>query len=233
MLNKYDKKYKEYLKLRERLDEVGTLIAKIPSVKLDKPYQRGWVIKYDLRPDIKRRKDVADILFILDKGYHKYHFTNDVKTVKAVRKGAKYIEYTLKKKKSRVSLEPGKRRLTEKEYNALPDKFKVYFIMDTSSEIYTKWKRKEYICYLPHYWLLLKARPNIVTHLRGKACDLETEYTQLRSKLQDMWNVYLSNYSSSYPAYKDRTRVRAKIQKFKHGAIDDIYIDKIPRVYDW
>ena len=83
----------------------------------------------------------------------------------------------------------------------------------------------------------------MVHSLRGKASDLETEYTEVYHKLQHLWNVYLVNYSSSHPAHKDRVRIRAAIQNFKNtykGSYDlidsdlpEIYNDKIPKEYDW
>lgn len=46
-------KHKEFIKLQNRLSELQKKLSKMPNVKLAKPYQRGWVIRYDVRSDIK------------------------------------------------------------------------------------------------------------------------------------------------------------------------------------
>ena len=66
MINKYDLKYKEFLKLKRELSILGDKLKEIPWIKLEKPYQKGWIIQYDVRDDIKRRKDYPSLVELVE-----------------------------------------------------------------------------------------------------------------------------------------------------------------------
>lgn len=65
--------------------------------------------------------------------------------------------------------------------------------------------------------------------------EIQSEYRKLHNKLFDSgkyeeFNIHLDK---TFPKYKDRTKVKNKINKFKNGDIEDIYNEKIPQEYYW
>lgn len=228
MLNKYDLRYKNFLKLERQYDAVSTKLYKLPMVKLEKPYQRGWFIVYDLREDIKRRKDAPVILEAINTGLSFIH-TRNVEDVRAVRAGKKSV----RGKRGQIrSLEPGRIKLSEDKYKKLSKEVAQYFELDMFSDAYRKYKYKLYYLNMPRYWTVLKVKPNLITHVPRKGGELESEYTKLRDQLWRFWNEK-HGYSKSFPKHKDRTKTRAAIQKFKNGETDDVVIKKIPLEYKY
>lgn len=235
MLNSEEIKYKEFIKLQNRCNKLWNELRDLPLVKLENPYQRGWVISYDLRSDIKNRKDYPEIKEALDLGWHET-YTNNVKVVRAIRNGDNSSLIKGKYNKARLISDyyPIRNKISEKEY-LISKSLNKYYTLDSTSEAYTKYNRKYYYCSFPSYWLVLKVKPNIITHTRLKGGEIEREYDFLRYKLYGSGDYYnfLTNYSKSYPSYKDRTKVRSKIRKFINGDIDDIYNDKVPLEYTY
>lgn len=228
MLNKYDLKYKNFLKLERQYDEVSNKLYKLPMVKLEKPYQRGWFIVYDLREDIKRRKDAKIILEAINTGLSFIH-TRNVADVRAVRAGKKSVRG---KRGQTRSLEPGRIKLSEDKYKKLSKEVAQYFELDMFSDAYKKYKHKLYYLNMPRYWTVLKVKPNLITHVPAKGGILESEYTKLRAKLSVFWDEK-HGYSKSFPRIKDRAQVRSAIQKFKHGESEDVEIKKVPLDYKY
>lgn len=235
-LNKQDLKYKEYIKLRNRLDKVYLELRKLVNVELKKPYQSGWIIYYDLRDDIKRRKDYPMIKQILELGYPKA-YTRNVKVIKAIRSKESTIKI-----KSRWGLHaisnyyPKSNYITKENYDILQKQalnIDKYFSLD--SEYKTRSNRYRYYCTLPQYWLVLKVKPNMITHryLKGGALEEEEAYLKDRLWYSGEFISFHVNYGSSYPAYKDRSKVRDKISKYMKGEIDDIENEKVPKEYDY
>lgn len=231
MLNKYDLRFKNFLKIQEKLFTLEEELGKLPLTKLSKPYNDGWIISYKLRDDIKRRKDNYILEEVLERGYSQYK-TNNLNSVKAVRRGEKVITKVIKKKRVRIDLRPGKYCINEKRYLTLSDVAKKYFSLDTICDAYKIWGRKFYYAYLSDYYLVLRAKPNVITHTIKKGGEIESEIAFLRDQLYEFWREQ-HNYSKSYPRYKDRTKTRAKIQKFKKGELDDIYNERIPLEYEY
>lgn len=231
MLNKKDKKYKEYLKLVKKVDEVGTKFYRQELVKLDEPYQCGWEIIYDVREDIKRREDYPYIKELIELSYYP-NYTRNVNLVRAIRRK----ENSFQGKRGIVlvnSCLPHRKDLYKEDLVNL--KLNKWYELDERHPSYIKYKREIYKLTLPSYWLVLKVKPYIVTHTRGRDAELESEYDKLRKELyfSGKYDKFIPNYGSSYPAYKDRTKLRDSISKFKNGQIDDIYNEKIPLIYDW
>lgn len=232
LLNKQDKKYKEYLKMEDELSKLREQIYKLPLVPLKEPYQRGWMIYIKLREDISNRKDAGDIKNAIEIGYYESKFTNSVEEVKAVRAGKKSYTKIIKKKRFSVELTPSRKMLSEKKYNDLPEKVKKYFVLDIFNDSYKKYGTKLYHTTLPYYYITLKVKPNMITHQRQKGGELEERYAFLEAKLQDFWREKY-NYSKQYPRSKQRTETRDDIKKFIKGEVEDIYIKKAPLEYKY
>lgn len=229
MLNKHDYRLKSYLKLEKKMQEVREKLWAIPWVPVGEPFKDGWYIFYDLRKDISFRKDAQIIRDAIGIGYYR-SFTRNVVHVKAVRAGKKSVKG---KKGKIISLCPGKCRLTPKEYEALSPTIKRYFELDELSERYTKWGIKEYRINMPAYWLTLRTKGRVVTHIQKKGGELESEYQFLSDQYYNFFDMR-TGYTIGYPKHKARRQTRDAIQKFKNGDSDDICVERFRMDYtDW
>ena len=204
VLNKYDKKYREFLKAQKRLDEIQEELRKLPVRPLKMPYQRGWAVSVKLRDDIMRRTDAPLFENLLQLGYQEGYITTSLNDVKAIRRGEKFTSYiNTKGQKVKCSLVPGKRMITEEQYKSLPLNVHKYMDFDPDSYLYKRYGRKTYAVYLPEYWLVLRARPHIVTHQYIKGGELEKEEQHLRSFLQEYWREWCPSGHAYLPKWKD------------------------------
>jgi hypothetical protein len=225
VLDKYEKKYKEFLKAEKRLHEIQKELRNIPLVPLKVPFQKGWEVTIKLRDDIARRSDANVINTLLFLGYDKGYITKSLNDVKAIRKGQKSIPYIdAKGRKCSRSLIPSKKRVSEDRYNEFPNSMQKYFDYDRISLLFKTYGRKIYEVYLPDYWLVLKVRPYIVTHQRIKGGELETEEKKLKSFLEEYWREWFGNSGRSWlPRWRDeRPSLKASIKKFLKGEIEDL-----------
>ncbi len=239
MLNKEDLKYKEFIKLQTRLMKLWEKLKDLPNIKLKEPYQRGWIIKYDVRDDIKNRADYPAIKELVEKAWHDTE-TNNVNVIRAIRKGDTQVRIKNRygKLDSITNYYPRRADISENEclQECLISKTaKKYYILDTLSERYRKHGYKRYYLSFPNYWLVLKVRPNIITHrkLKGGAIQKEHDFIEDRLYRSGEFSGFVTGYGSCYPAYKDRGKVRTKINKFLTGKIEDIYNEKVPKEYDY
>ena len=205
-ITKQEKDYKEFLALEKRYNELWEQLRKRNWIPLPEPIQKGWEISFVLRDDIKRRKDAPEIQQALDLVQHSFR-TRDLKLVKQVR--------------------------SIKSFKKVNSNISCFFEVDPENEKWKSFRGSKYCLSVPHYWLELKARPYYVTHQLDKGGEIEQEHDYLQDRLRLYWLKYGTNYSTSYPAYKDRAITRDKIQKFKKGEIDDIINEKIPKEYDY
>lgn len=229
LLHKHDLKYKKFLKLQARVDELWKQICKVPLVKLKEPYQKGWIVTYELKPEIRRRKDADVIQQVVDLTYSSNHIRK-VEWVKAIRSGAKKV---IVKGNKWHSLIPGRSGLKVEEYEKLPPAVAKYFDLDTLSDLYKKYGYKRYYATVPQHWMNLKARPYMVTHERIMGGPIQKEHDRLEQELRSYWRTVGGNYSVTYDKEAVRTEQRTLIQKFKNGEIDDIPATKGRMIYDW
>ncbi len=237
LLNKHERRYKDYLATEKRYNEVGRLLRKMPLVKLKEPFQKGWEIYLDLRDDIKRRTDYPSIKAALDLVTSTWT-TRNVALVRRIRSNGRYdrlvSENYLGNHKYRWAYLPTLSHIRgEEKVKNLSADVRKWFTLDSYAEKWSNFRGHMYYLNMPKFWIEMKVRPNIMTHQYLKGGELEKEYDFLRDKLNYYWLDFATNWSSSFPAYKDRAQIRAKIQKFKKGEIDDILIEKIPREYDY
>lgn len=235
MLDQEELKYKEYLKLQKRKDELSKKINKLPNVKLDKPYQSGWIISYDVREDIKRRSNYPIIKEVIELGWHD-SYTKNVNVIRAIRRKEKTMIKSRFGSLNCVSTYyPQRKNISDDTYQKLDFKTNRYFELDTSSERYRKYQRKEYYVTVPSFWLVLKVKPNMITHKRKKGGEMESEYDCIMHRLywSGEFQSFIINYGRSYPVSKDRARTRSDIRKFLNGDIEDIYVNKVPLEYEY
>lgn len=228
MLNKHDYRYKNYLKLEKKMREVWEKLCQVPWIAVGKPFKDGWYIFYDLRKDVSARKDADIIRAAISRGFHR-SFTRNEAHVRLIRGGKKSAKG---RKGKTIDLSPAKDFLTVKEYEALDIRIKKYFELDDLHERFRKWGIKNYKIKIPYYWLVLRVKGRVVTHIQKKGGELESEYQFLRDQYYSYFDLG-TNYGKSYPCYKDRAKVRAAIQRFKNGDAEDICIEKVPMEYEY
>lgn len=229
VLNKQDKDYKEYLKLSREYSNVTDAIRAIPYKDVV-PYQRGWVLTFDLRDDISRRKDAPMLRKLLHDTHHAFT-TTSVNLVRRVRqlKGLPEImgdplfakETTYRGFKSLVR---------EAYYLSLSPEERKYFYESTEYTYY-RGKGKFYRCDIPRHWIICKIKPNMITRARGIDGELESKYHKLREQLWLLWSKYLRG-DKLYRRTAERMEIRDKIQKFMKNEIEDdqLHVDVF---WDW
>ena len=198
-------------------------------IELKVPYQSGWYIKYEFKPEISRRKDIEVLEQVLRTGYEGYGFTSSADDVRRIRRGETFR--VIKKGKVRIDFRPQRKKLTEREYNELTPQIRKYFELDEFSEMYRIYKRKYYRSVMSLNWLVLRVKPRIITHIQKKGGVLQKEYQFLRDKLNTYWREYFS-YKRAYPKQKERVDTRDKIQKFIKGETQDVMLNKYKMGYD-
>ena len=233
-LDKQERRYKDFILCRDRFWEIRNYRRNMPAVPLKEPYQRGWIVYLDLREDIKRRKDYPSIRKAFDLAAVEAR-TRDVRLIKRLRSNRSYLPICrdVSVKKLGFYQFPQLSKIRKSEYeNLLPSERKWYELA-SFEEKWASFRGSYYQLNIPLYWVEVKVKPNIITHTYALNSALEKELAELRKKLDIYWKEFGHNYSTSYPAYKDRTIMRDKIQKFKTGEIEDIIIEKIPKEYDY
>lgn len=222
-LNDKDKLYKEFRKLQVELNKLYELRYNQPKIKLDEPYQKGWIIYYDLRDDIKKRDDSSRILRAIQLGYSN-QTTRSVAHVRNVRSGL-----TVKS-----PLYPG---LRERELKKIPEDLQKYFIKSYRYAQSKYWTQHNFyeIC-IPKYWLVRKVKPNMITHVVDNL--LEQEITKLRTQIyeSDKYVSFTKRDQHSFCSY-NKAKERGHNQKIKSHVrnynFDEIFNEKFPPKDKW
>ena len=184
MLNKYDLKEKEYIKLEIEYNKI--LRSRNEYVKLDKPYQKGWKIYISLRQDILNRSNSANILQAIKLGFDNFKCIYKVYQIKNIRKKIYGETIVLFNKQRYLSYFPDKIGYKQKVFNTFKEEIKKYFI-------YNDFKKLYYIN-LPYYYYVLKSKPNIITHERVLDPEKESRKHYISERMYTLRNY--CNYNS-------------------------------------
>ena len=229
MMNKKEKRHKEYLALERERTEIWTKIRNLPLIPYEKPIQNGWTINFELRSDIAKRDDAQYIKLALSVGYKPAYLKN-IKHIQMMRSGKKGYWTTYQKRRVWTPFSPYVVWLKDFEYEKLHPAIKKYFYRP----IFGWWDfpryRDRYRIVMPEFWLIAKPRPYYLTHYRNVDGKLESRLAWINMKLEN-YPEFRTNYGRSYPAHKDRTRIRAAISGFKKGEVPDIINEKVPMEY--
>lgn len=204
-MNTKDKKYKEYLKLLEKLNENYKAQKNLGYKPLEKPIHHGYDAFFILRDDIQRRVDVNVFQYILD---------NFSKSVWSRRKDFKYYSHKYKKY---IKLNPSIRNINESEYGKLHESIKKYFI--EFEEKYWGGIRKIYTCVVPSHFFKIKIVKSYKTHYKVIDSVLKQEESYLEDKLySDFYNLqaYHGNAPKRYTQLcnrRDRRNTKIEIKK--------------------
>lgn len=250
-LNPQEKKYKEYLKIQRRLDELYQKRRKAIKTPLKEPYQKGWIISFNLSKQALNRADGLIMKAVLDWISVDYT-TNDVSQIRLARKfkswkDFKFQMYTAKNRKGNVfnikyDLGPHLKPITESQYDSIDQSLQKFFYR--REEQITNWSGSNtftkilYYSNIPEYYIEVKVSPNMITHTTKIDSEILKEEAFLEAKRYELeYNGDAAgkyrNYGSSYPATKDRTRTRDVTRKFLKGEVEDIPNEKIKREYDY
>lgn len=227
-LNKQEKQYKEWIGIIEEINRIREELRKLPLIELKEPYQNGWVLSFELRDDIKNRKDYNNIQKALDLVHYSIK-TRNVKLIKYIRNHKNFSNFNFNGKKYET-IHPQLQLLREKQYNSLTEEIKKWFTLDSENEKYASFRGHKYKINIPRYWLEIRIKPFMITHAYQKGGKLEKRL----QFLEDKWNSFhqfFTNYGRTFPANKERLIVKRKINKFLKGEIEDVDNEKIGMEY--
>lgn len=236
-INKQEKEYKEYLKIKKICKELWDEIRSIPYVKMEKPEQHGWFVDIELLPEIMRRDDSEKLNAVL-KLFVNSHVLNknqgnivsSIRKLKTFNKCRKlfYVNY----KDELVYVGPHINSLNEKEFKKVPEELHKYIYKSETQHV-SRWGGSTYTTVryhlnLPDYMFQLKVRKRMMTMVKDINPKLESDYT-FYSYLEDKLGLkYRYYYDRDYRDRRNpdiqRPKVRDSIRKYLHGDIDD---DKI------
>lgn len=222
LLDKFERNKRKFIYLEKRRSEILDILSKRTPIPLKEPYQDGWIISWKIKKDIDKRRDYKNILKIFNLCFSYKRKIKKASYISFIRKGYKNINL----KGKYIDFSPGIKRLSEKEFNDLPNELKNFFIKE-KNQYFSGYSYRIY----NFNFVELKVTKNIVTHYFEKGGDLEKELSFITKILYSVENPFFINYGKSFPAHKDRTSIRSQIQKFKKGEIEDIDIQKIPLEY--
>lgn len=226
-LNKKELKFKSLLKIEARILEVHSILRNSPKILVE-PFQRGWITFIDVRDDIKRRENYPYIKEIIELSFSRY-VTKDVKYIKLIRSLKSYEKVmTSYRKVYRYGIDYPI-LIPEKKYNNLCTQSKKFLEEDIGSSAYSLFKGKYYRVKIPHYYLVLKVKPNIITYIREDDPILLGELEFLRKKVRELYGY--SIYRKTRPSNDIRVRARSEISKFLKGINEDINIEKSKQDY--
>lgn len=209
VLDKYELRYREYLKAQRELDEIAEQDKKMPWIPVNKPYQDGWFLELDFRDEVKRRDDFNHLRAVLNLCARRGR-TKDPKLVSAIRKcrrlsqayalfprydngmyaskiGTTKTEWIKEHHYSYVC-SPYLVLLSQEQYDSLSATSKkwVYYSKYDSEQLYFRGKRV-YKCCFPDNFLKMKVKPAMVTHTKEMDPDLKSREAELEKITNAYW----------------------------------------------
>jgi hypothetical protein len=218
-INKYEFYEKETIRLSKRLDEISKEIRNQPYIQVP-PFQRGWETSIVLREDISNRKDADFILHLINIGYQQTKHIRSLEHVKLIRRGILVHKWKSKydDKIHSIDFVPDKIRFSEKQYEELTEREKPYFLKDT----WWLWRYHDKTAYyinIPSYWIKLKVTPCMYDRIMDKNGELETEYSEIKSKLYNppYSKYFFGRYTKWNRISKEQNRIQIHKMKLKEG----------------
>ncbi len=243
MINRIDQKEKDFLKIRKRLDEIGEIKRSLPWRELEKPEHCGWEVNFTLNKK-GLANDKADkmlrVITACDRGYTLKMDKADI--VSKIRQDRTFesirpLFMTDRSLDGRLVYNgPGLTRLTEKEFNELPEDlqrhngdgrgYHFYFVEKVTPYV-NKWGGaqhlyKTYHPYISPDFLSVEVRKKIVTHVQDIDPKLISEKKFLDDQLEEYWRK-----RGGHRRWQDRkvprSRVNEAARKVVKGELDDIH----------
>jgi len=167
---------KQIIQKNKRSKELWKIRRNMPLVPLEEPYQKGFIRFFVVRDDVRRSKDGDFFQGILNKINTKM-YSETRKFLKKKRKFGRRIYVERDQKLARLSIHQWndpKLGLTTRE--------RPYFL---KREEYSPFRKRYNIYYeFTEPWRFVwRVRPNMITHYKPLDSDLEKEYDELHSYL--------------------------------------------------
>lgn len=187
--HKKEKRYKRFLLLNRKIDEVLKAKSNLGFIKLENPISYGFIKTNILRDDILRRKDAKYYQEVLDACNRAVWNKADDFIISDF----EYMfmknseDYTLEKvsgTKNKYSEKVGKRRINDKEYNKLHVKSQKFFNRH-EEELSWGGTRVFYKSNLS-YQLVEKVSVSYITHKREHDSELEKKYSELSDEFSQL-----------------------------------------------
>lgn len=224
-MNTKDKNYKKYLKTQRRIREIREAKKALGYEKLDKPYQKGFNMKWGLRDDILRREDADVLIYIVEKyGTSIYSRTGEFKHWSRTHRA--YID-----ERPRFKLIP------ESEYDTYVSKVQKWFKYDPAEDKYSFWYggvKRFYRVDIPDYFLVEKVEKNWVTHYKVHDEVLEQELSEqydLSDRLIDYRRWYRMGHKTAkyYKTSKNR-KLRRKLRMEISKRVNEDTLEEIESI---
>ena len=227
LLNKHELRFKEFYKIRKEIDQIWNKQRNTPSVKLDKPYQIGWILSLTLSNECLRRKDGLDLLRVLNICKIDYTTRNisDIKLARRVKsyKHFRQIYYT-ESNHNRNYHGPSFGHISEQYYNTLTPSIQKHFYKWIDRGY---WGTKEEVRYspiIPDVYVMVKVLPNMITHQRTPDPELKSRESFLHKKSDNLEYTGYNNLWSGERMNKpnSKSKYKADIKKYLKNEIEDI-----------
>lgn len=257
-LDKRERRYKKYIALMDELNDLNEKERALPWVEVEKPYQDGWTVYIDFRDDIKRRVDYSTLQSVLDlvKVVGRTKNPKIVGSIRNLRKIEKVYSLFHNRKNPRdSSLEFGDvfshrsfyqskhgfapiiGRLKSEHWEQQSEQVKAWFNKITDLKNWHGF-REWYECSLPRYWLIVKVKPAMVTHIKEidpvikkRMAELDSEMDKLRYRYGVRYWRYSYDWSEkAHGAH--RAQQRNAIGKIIKGESDDYEVKGAIHNYD-
>lgn len=210
LLNKQERRHKRFIALEKEANQLYRIGRKLPWVEV-KPYQDGWLLRIELREDIKRRGDALHIQEALNL-VARHGGTKKPKTVAMVRKVRRlddvyrimastdrYIKFLETNDSIRTMREsyastnwnyfsdspPSLGRIHPDVYDKLSEGTKKWFykVVDETKH----WgNRESYATSIPRFYMVVRTRPAMVTHIRDIDSGLMKRKNEVDRELESL-----------------------------------------------
>jgi hypothetical protein len=214
--NKQFLKEKEYLKLRNALDNNQYAQQALGYIELDEPVFIGWTAKLSLRDDIKNRADHWIFEFLI----------NNLGTESFARKKEYFDWFNKKQPKHNYHIncdKPRIRSIDEDAYNMLTPQVKSWFTEDMLSSGH-RWGKLFY-CNVPNFYWEIIYEKTYKTHVQVIDEILKQEEAEIKGDLERKF-YYINRYFGSVPKSYRKLLNRAQRNKAKQTLYNIAYKDK-------
>lgn len=242
LLNTKEKRKKKWRAWRKASWKAWKEGRKTIYNELDKPIPDGWWLYFHLRDDIARRDDAPSIWAALKLVANEYR-TNNEKVIRIVRRdrtfgGLKkaFPNYDLHGRIHYHYCGPIIKLIEPKVWENLDPSVKKWFsrYQDWRYRRNSKWYEM-YRLNIPEYWLIVKDRPCVITHLGtpNSLAKQEEAYYDAKLHQEYWWRSEGTNRGRRHwrnNKSNERVAVKANIRKFMAGEVNEIYDKKrLPR----
>lgn len=197
--------HKKYIQLEKRWNKILWEMYKKEWIPLKQPYQDGWTLYYGLREDAMRRKDAPLMLEALSL-IRWERTTKDPKIVSKIRSNPTLeavkklfpIKTHMFNNFYEYDFSGTAKFIDKKKYDSLSEDIRKYFYCSIHTEP-ARWGMQEkkierYYITIPSYYIIVKVKKRMVTHIQNINPALMKEKEELNKLLEPYWRTCPQNY---------------------------------------